>query len=295
MPIAPSELILNPDGSIYHLNIRPEHLATTIITVGDPDRVDTITKYFDTIRFTTHKREFKTSTGSYKGKEITVISTGIGTDNIDIVLNELDALVNIDLNTREVKKELTSLDIIRIGTSGSIQADIPVDSFLMSKYAIGLDALLHFYDSKHVQRLDIQKSFIDHMNWAQEKSDPYVVRCDDALSQKFASPDIVEGFTATNIGFYAPQGRELRLKTSNSFMNEKLATFSFRESGTEKDIKITNLEMETSGIYGLAKLLGHRAVSLNCILANRATMTFSKEPTERTEALIQYALERIIS
>ena len=163
MPIAPSELILNPDGSVYHLNIRPEHLATTVITVGDPDRVDTVTKYFDSVRFTTQKREFKTSTGTYKGKEITVISTGIGTDNIDIVLNELDALVNINLETREINEVHTSLDIVRIGTSGSIQADIPINSFLMSRYAIGLDALLHFYDSKHVQHPAIQKAFIEHM------------------------------------------------------------------------------------------------------------------------------------
>lgn len=294
MPIAPSELILNPDGSVYHLNIRPEDLAHTIITVGDPDRVDTVTSYFDTVRFTTQKREFKTSTGTYKGKEITVISTGIGTDNIDIVLNELDALINIDLKTREIKEKHTTLDIIRIGTSGSIQDNIPVDSFLMSRYAIGLDALLHFYDSKHVQHPEIQQAFVKHMNWATEKSDPYVVTCDETLAQKFASKQMIDGFTATNIGFYAPQGRVLRLKTSNAAMNEYMGTFRFRESKTGNDLSITNLEMETSGIYGLAKLLGHRAVSLNCILANRVTKTFSEQPTERTEDLIRYALECII-
>lgn len=293
MPIAPSELILNPDGSVYHLNIRPEDIAHTIITVGDPDRVDTVTKYFDSIRFTTHKREFKTSTGTYKGKEITVISTGIGTDNIDIVLNELDALVNIDLKTREIKKEHTSLDIIRIGTSGAIQEDISVDFFLLSRYSIGLDALLHFYDSKHIQHPEIQKAFVTHMEWAPEKSDPYVVRCDDTLAQKFTSKQLIEGFTATNIGFYAPQGRVLRLKTSDEMMNDKLGSFRFRENRSKKELRITNLEMETSGIYGLAKLLGHRAVSINCILANRATMTFSKRPTERTDELIQFTLECI--
>ena len=275
MAIAPSELILNEDGSVYHLHLKPEDIAKTIITVGDPDRVNTVTKYFDTIRFTTQKREFKTTTGTYQGKEISVISTGIGTDNIDIVFNELDALVNIDLETREIKKQHTSLDIIRIGTSGAIQKDILVDSFLISKYAMGLDALLHFYDSKHIQHPEIQNAFTNHMNWASEKSSPYVVTCDDTLLQKFSSSNIIEGFTATNIGFYAPQGRVLRLNTSDSKMNKKLGAFRFRESKTKKELCITNLEMETSGIYGLAKLLGHRAVSLNAILANRATQIFT--------------------
>ncbi len=292
MKIAASELILNEDGSIYHLQLKPEDIAHTIITVGDPDRVDTVTKYFDNIRFTTHKREFKTTTGTYKGKEITVISTGIGTDNIDIVLNELDALVNIDLETKTVKKIHTSLDIIRIGTSGSIQNDIPIDSLLLSKYAIGLDALLHFYKSKNIQYKELQEAFVFHMDWASEKSSPYVVSCDESLSKRFLSEQIVEGFTATNIGFYAPQGRVLRLKTTDEKMSDKLASFRFRESKTE--LRITNLEMETSGIYGLAKLLGHRAVSLNAILANRANQTFSTKPKEITEKLITYALDCIV-
>ena len=291
MPIAASELILNEDGSVYHLHLKPQDICTTIITVGDPDRVDAITKHFDSIRFTTQKREFKTVTGTYKNKEITVISTGIGTDNIDIVLNELDALVNINLQTRELHIEHTSLDLIRIGTSGSIQKDIPIDSFLLSRYALGLDALLHFYDSKHVQHLEIQKAFASFMNWAPEKSEPYVVSCDDALSRKFSSDTIFDGFTATNIGFYAPQGRVLRLETSDKQMNQHMGDFRFSESG--KELRITNLEMETSGIYGLAKLLGHRAVSLNAILANRATNTFSPTPKETVEKLILYTLERL--
>lgn len=287
--IPPSELILNADGSVYHLNLLPEHIATTIITVGDPDRVDAITSYFDSIECTIHKREFKTVTGSYKGKRLTVISTGIGTDNIDIVLNELDALVNIDLATRNQKETLTSLDIIRIGTSGAIQRDIPVDSFLMSKMAIGLDALLHFYDSTHIQDVDFQKAFVNHMNWSRDKSKPYLVSCDSDLAAHFMSPAMIEGCTATNIGFYAPQGRKLRLDTSDNEMNNKLESFRFRES------KITNLEMETSGIYGLAKLLGHRAISLNAILANRALKTFSSQAEKTTRALIEYTLERIIT
>ncbi|RMB60634.1 phosphorylase [Dokdonia sinensis] len=292
MTIAPSELILNPNGSVYHLHLQPEDIATTIITVGDPDRVDSVTKHFDNIRFTTQKREFKTSTGTYKGKEITVISTGIGTDNIDIVLNELDALVNIDLQTRTIKEKHTSLDIIRIGTSGAIQEDISIDSFLISRYAIGLDALLYFYDSKHVQHPEIQEAFIKQMDWSSDKSAPYVVSCDSSLALKFTSDELIEGFTATNIGFYGPQGRKLRLKTSDAMMNRKMGEFRFRESG--KNIRITNLEMETSGIYGLAKLLGHRAVSLNAILANRATMKFSSSPTQTTEKLIAFALNKIV-
>ncbi|MFC4635835.1 nucleoside phosphorylase [Dokdonia ponticola] len=295
MAIPASELILNPEGSIYHLHLRPEHVASTVITVGDPDRVAAVTAHFDTITHTVQCREFKTSTGTYKGKPITVISTGIGTDNIDIVLNELDALVNIDFKTRTLKKTLTSLDIIRIGTSGSIQEDIPVDSFLLSDMAIGLDALLHFYDSASIQHPEIQKAFIEHMGWAAEKSEPYVVSCDRDLASHFLSDQVVQGFTATNVGFYGPQGRVLRLQTSDATMNQKLGEFRYFDklSIPFRESKITNLEMETAGIYGLAKLLGHRAVSMNAILANRATGTFSKEPNKTTDHLIQYTLDRI--
>ncbi|MFT5861955.1 MAG: uridine phosphorylase [Flavobacteriales bacterium] len=297
MPIAPSELILNPDGSVYHLHLRPQDIADTIITVGDPDRVDTVTSHFETVRFTTQKREFKTSTGTYKGKEISVISTGIGTDNIDIVFNELDALVNIDLETRKIKDTHTRLDIVRIGTSGSIQSNIPVDSFLMSTLAIGLDALIHFYDSKHIQHSEIQKAFMKHMNWSEAKSEPYVVGCDSAFAKAFHSQDIQLGFTATNIGFYGPQGRVLRLTTSDPDMNVKLASFYCTDPSKETttQLPITNLEMETAGIYGMAKLLGHRAVSLNAILANRATNTFSKTPNATVKRLIQYTLDCLVN
>lgn len=289
MYIPSSELILNPDGSVYHLNLLPEQIASTIITVGDPDRVDTVAAYFDTVECTVHKREFKTITGSYNGKRITVISTGIGTDNIDIVLNELDALVNIDLDKRVIKPKHTPLDIIRIGTSGAIQKDIPVDSFLLSKTAIGLDALLHFYKSDHIQNHDFQKAFVTHMEWSQDKSTPYVVSCNTELAAHFESDVMLQGCTATNVGFYAPQGRKLRLETSDTKMNSKLESFRFRES------VVTNLEMETAGIYGLASLLGHRAISLNAILANRALKTFSEQPEKTTKALIEYVLERIIT
>lgn len=295
MQIAPSELILNPDGSVYHLHLLPEHIATTIITVGDPDRVDIVSSFFDTIEYTVHKREFKTITGSYQNKRLTVISTGIGTDNIDIVLNELDALVNIDLITREVKTKHTSLDIIRIGTSGAIQADIPVDSFLLSKTAIGLDALLHFYQSQSIQRTDIQDAFVRYMQLHPTKSRPYVVDCNHALAGYFMGDMMLEGCTATNIGFYGPQGRTLRLSTSDETMNKKLRAFRFSQPGLQPGSSaITNLEMETSGIYGLAALLGHRAVSLNAILVNRVMGTSSIKPTETIHLLIKYTLERVV-
>ncbi|TYB76632.1 phosphorylase [Bizionia saleffrena] len=288
MPIKESELILNPDGSVYHLNIRPEHLAKTVITVGDPDRVDDVTKYFDSVRFKTRKREFHTQTGVYKNKPITVISTGIGTDNIDIVLNELDALVNIDFETRKIKKELTTLDIIRIGTSGSIQNNIPIDSFLISEYAVGFDSLLHFYKSDAVQYKNISEALIEHTQWCDQKSSPYVVKCDDILFKQLNSDKTHSGFTATNSGFYGPQGRVLRLALQDDTLNDKLANFNFEGQA------ITNLEMETAGIYGLSKLLGHRAVSMNAIIANRANGEFTKNAKSTIDSLIHYTLDKLV-
>ncbi|RSK38634.1 nucleoside phosphorylase [Mangrovimonas spongiae] len=287
MPIKDSELILNPDGSVYHLNLKPEHIAKTIITVGDPDRVDKVTKYFDHIDFKVRKREFHTQTGTLNGKRLSVVSTGIGTDNIDIVLNELDALVNIDLERREVKPNHTSLDIIRIGTSGSLQEDIPVDSFLLSEYAIGFDSLLHFYDSEKVQHQNVSNALMTHTNWFQKKSHPYVVKGDNELLEKLSSNQTFTGCTATNVGFYGPQGRVLRLPLQDDLLNDKLASFEY------EGIKITNLEMETAGIYGLSALLGHKALSANAIIANRPKGTFSKSPKIITEKLIQYALEKL--
>jgi len=287
MKFGSSELILNADKSVYHLNLLPQDLADTVITVGDPDRVARVSQYFDKIDIRKGKREFLFHTGWLNNKRITVTSTGIGTDNIDIVLNELDALANIDFNTRTIKKERRQLDIIRIGTSGAIQPDIPVDSFLLSEYAIGLDSLLHFYDSTHIQHPQIQQAFIAHMNWLKDKSTPYVVTYDSSLAEKFLSDKIQLGFTATNVGFYGPQGRRLRLKLEDDEMNTKLASFYFENK------RITNLEMETSGIYGLSKLLGHRAVSLNCILANRPNGKFSLKPDLAISELINFALKKI--
>ncbi|WP_460218972.1 nucleoside phosphorylase [Psychroserpens sp. MEBiC05023] len=288
MPIKASELILNPDGSVYHLNLRPEHISNTIITVGDPDRVDSVTTHFDTIDFSTHKREFHTQTGTYKGKRITVLSTGIGTDNIDIVFNELDALVNIDLEAREIKPELTSLDIIRIGTSGSIQKHIPINSFVVSEYAAGFDSLLHFYDSAHVQHFEISEALKRQTNWFGKKSDPYVVKCSDRLFKALSNAQTFTGFTATNVGFYGPQGRVLRLPIQDNDLNDKLASFDYNGKA------ITNLEMETAGIYGISNLLGHHALSMNAIIANRATGEFSNNPKQVVNDLIIFTLDKIV-
>ncbi|GGX27206.1 nucleoside phosphorylase [Aquimarina muelleri] len=289
MAIAKSELILNEDGSIYHLQLKPKHLASTIITVGDPDRVDQVTQYFDEIEYKIHKREFHTQTGYYKGHRITVISTGIGTDNIDIVFNELDALVNIDFTTRKPKEVHTSLNIIRIGTSGSVQPNIPIDSFVISEIAVGFDSLLHFYDSHHVQLPDFSKALMSHLNWDKNKSIPYTVSWNQELGEKMLSKSVQKGVTITNVGFYGPQGRVLRLPLQDSNLNKKIASFEYNTK------KITNLEMETAGIYGIAKLLGHKAVSMNAILANRYSGDFSHNPKVIIDKLIQYTLKKIIS
>jgi uridine phosphorylase len=288
MPIKESELIINPDGSIYHLKLLPTDIAPTIITVGDPDRVAAVSKHFDCIAIKKQKREFNTHTGTYKGKRITVISTGIGTDNIDIVLNELDALVNIDFKTREIKKKLTSLHIVRIGTSGAIQSNVPINSFLISELAVGFDSLLHFYESQHIQDTAMSQAIMKQTNWLSQKSEPYVVAAHPELLNRFKSSETVLGFTATNVGFYGPQGRVLRLATQDNFLMNALTDFESHGR------KITNLEMETAGIYGLASLLGHKALSLNAILANRATGAFSETPTETVDRLITYTLNRLI-
>ncbi len=285
--IAPSELILNPNGSIYHLNLKPENCATNIIFVGDQDRVPKVSKYFDTIEFETQKREFRTITGTYKGTRMTVISTGIGPDNIDIVMNELDALFNINLETRKVKKEHTTLNIVRIGTSGSLQSDVPVDSFVLAKYGLGLDGMLHSYDCEHILEPDFEDAFIKHTNWSSRKARPYIVKNSDALEKKLASDEVFIGVTATAVGFYGPQGRVLRLAIQDPDLNSKIDNFEYN------GIKITNLEMETSAIYGLSKLLGHNACSMNAIIANRANGTFSENPYKPVEKLIVYTLNKL--
>ena len=285
--IASSELILNPDGSVYHLNLKPENIAHDIIFVGDPDRVGKITQFFDSIEFSIQKREFKTQTGIFKGKRLTVLSTGIGPDNIDIVLNELDALVNIDLNTRQPKEQLTSLNIIRIGTSGSIQADIPVDSFVLSKFGIGLDNMLRSYIVDAVTHTDMEDAFMTHTQWDVRKGRPYAIACSESLEKRMESNQMHKGITATIGGFYGPQGRVLRLPIQDSGLNAKMDTFQFKGN------RITNLEMETTAIYGLSALLGHNALSLNAIIANRASGTFSEDPTKAVDELIAYTLDKL--
>ncbi len=286
--IQPSELILTPEGKIYHLDLAPSQLAPTIITVGDPGRVEMVSKYFDTVETTAQHREFKTHTGIYKGKRISVISTGIGPDNIDIVFNELDALVNIDFEKRQVNRKLTSLDIIRIGTSGGLTPEIEVDSFVVSALGIGLDNVMHYYDkTDKIFNRDFAQSFIDHTQWNPDNSVPYAVEADKTLLKKLTSDRTIQGITITNVGFYGPQGRVLRAKLKDENLNEKLTSFRYKRK------KITNLEMETATMYGMAKLLGHRAVSMNAIVANRASGSFSENASKTIDALIQYTLEKI--
>lgn len=285
--IGPSELILNPDGSIYHINLKPEHVAPTVIFVGDQNRVEKVAAHFDKIEFKTQKREFKTIIGRLNGKRITVISTGIGPDNIDIVLNELDALVNIDLGTRTPKKEHTSLEIVRIGTSGSLQADIPVDAMVLGKYGLGFDGVLHTYANKNLFETSIENAFIKHCTYPTERARPYIVRNSIELEKKLLTEKVYAGITATAIGFYGPQGRVLRLSLRDDALNEKIEHFQYDK------LRVTNMEMETSVIYGLSKLLGHKAVSMNAIIANRANLTFSQDPYAAVDNLIKYTLKRL--
>jgi uridine phosphorylase len=268
--IPETELILNKDGSVYHLALHPEDLADIVLHVGDPERVSMASDYFDTIELKKNKREFVTHTGTYKGKRLTVLSTGMGTDNIDIVYNELDALVNIDLKTREVKDKLKSLELIRIGTSGALQADIPVDSFLFSEFGIGLDGLLNFYKLENdIAETEIIESFRQH------------------YPQKKLSEGMLKGITCSCSGFYAPQGRTLRYELSRPDLIKELNTFQ------HKEYRITNLEMETSGMYGLAKILGHHSCAVNVIVANRITNNFSKYYEDAMHQLVQIVLDRV--
>ncbi|WP_396209895.1 nucleoside phosphorylase [Flavobacterium sp.] len=285
--IAASELIVNPDGSVYHINLKPGQVAQNILFVGDQNRVEKITQHFDSIEFSTQKREFKTQTGTYKGKRITVMSTGIGPDNIDIVMNELDALFNVDFETRKIKKELTSLNIIRIGTSGSLQVDIPCESIVMSQYGLGLDNMLRSYLIDTISETEIEDAFIAQTQWDLRKGRPYVIAGSSKLVKRFESDAIFKGFTGTVGGFYGPQGRVIRLGIQDSDLNTKMDRFNY------KGIQMTNLEMETAAIYGLGKLMGHECLSLNAIIANRATGMFSEDPYKTVDALIEYTLHKL--
>ena len=283
--IAESELIINARGAVYHLDTKPEEIATTIITVGDPDRVREVSKHFDRFECKNQHREFVTHTGYVSNKKITVVSTGIGTDNIDIVLNELDALVNIDFESRTIKPQLTSLHIIRIGTSGSLQKDIPVDGFVASTHGLGIDNLMNFYRLEHNDEdKQLLHSFTTQTQLHNNIAHPYISGASSALLKHFVK-DFHQGITVTCPGFYGPQGRILRLGLSNPHLIDRLTQFSFGRH------RITNFEMETAGIYGLGKLLGHHCLSLNAIVANRVAKEFSKDGNKTVQRLIAKSLE----
>lgn len=285
--IEESELIINSRGAIYHLDVRPEELAPTVITVGDPDRVAEVSKYFDSIEVKRQHREFITHTGRLGSRRISVISTGIGPDNIDIVLNELDALVNIDFDTRLIKSSLTQLDIIRVGTSGSLQADIPVDSFVASTHGLGLDNLLNYYRLEHnEQDVQLLQSFITNTQLHAQISHPYISLASGNLLKNFVD-GFHQGITVTCPGFYGPQGRVLRLGIKNPELINRLTEFRYGP------YRIANFEMETSAIYGLGKLLGHHCLSLSAIVANRIAKEFSKDSAATIDLLIRKTLETI--
>lgn len=286
--IPESELILNPRGSVYHLDLLPEEISSTIITVGDPDRVQDVSKYFDRIELKRQKREFVTHTGYVGDKRLTVVSTGIGTDNIDIVFTELDALVNIDLKKRTIKDQLAKLRIVRVGTSGALQADIPVDSFVASEFAIGMDNLLNFYQLQHppVEK-EMLLAFLNHVQDNHIGFIPYVASGSDSLIALF-SKETTRGITLTCPGFYGPQGRMLRASLAFPQLTEQFSSFTF--SGH----RITNFEMETSGIYGMSHLFGHEALSLSTIVANRVEKKFSSNAHAAVDRLIQLAIEKLI-
>ena len=287
--IKPSELIINPDGTIFHLHLKQEQIADTIFLVGDPGRVDMIASYFDKIDCKVQNREFKTVTGWYKNRRLSVVSTGIGTDNIDIVVNELDALVNIDLKTREVKEKIKSLNLIRIGTSGSMQPEIPVNSFVISEKSIGFDGLLNFYEGRNtVSDLVFEQTFMSFTQWSNLLAKPYVVNCSEHLARLFSSDKTITGINISAPGFYGPQGRVLRIHLADPNLNKKIEQFDYLGK------KITNYEMESSAIYGLAKLLGHEALTICLIIANRATLEANENYHLDMEALVEYVLSRLI-
>jgi uridine phosphorylase len=285
--IQESELIINKRGAIYHLDLRPDELASTVIVVGDPDRVKLVSSYFDSIEVKMQHREFITHTGTIGSKRISVISTGIGTDNIDITLNEIDALANIDFNTREIKTRLTSLNIIRIGTSGSLQADIPVDGHVAGTHGLGIDNLINFYRlEQNEEEKQLLHSFVTHTQLQGQMAYPYIASASASLIKHFVK-DFYHGITVTTPGFYGPQGRILRLGIRNPELINSLTHFRFGQH------RISNFEMETSAIYSLGRLLGHHCLSLNAIVANRIKKEFSRDAHATVNDLIKKVLNII--
>jgi uridine phosphorylase len=285
--IAPSELIINSDGSVFHLHIRPEELAGKVILVGDPGRVDLVSSYFDSIEFRRESREFITVTGNYKGQRITVLSTGIGTDNIDIVVNELDALANIDFATRSPREDLKSLTLVRIGTSGAVQPDIPLGAFVLSHYSVGCDGLLNWYASREsVTDTTLENSFMNHMNWPEALPVPYFAKAHESLIKQFEK-DTIKGVTISASGFYGPQGRVLRIGLAIPDFLEKLESFRYG------DLRITNFEMEGSALAGLSAHLGHKAATICCIIANRHLKESEPDYKPYIKKLVETVLEKI--
>ncbi|NOY50402.1 MAG: nucleoside phosphorylase [Chlorobi bacterium] len=284
-----TQLVLNDKGAVYHLNLKPGQIAETIFLVGDPARAGIIAECFDEIEFQTSNREINTFTGTYKGKRLSVLSTGMGTDNIEIVVNELDAVFNIDFESKLEKEEKTCLNLIRIGTSGALQEDIPVDnSYIVSRYALGLDGLAYFYeDGPFVMEREMTASFINQMNWDDDLPKPYAIKSSDYLLN-ILGRDLRKGITLTAPGFYAPQGRELRLKTTDNTIIDRARKFEYGES------QITNFEMETSALYSLSAMLGHEALTVCNIIANRISNKFSPDYHSSMQKLIQLMLERVL-
>ncbi|MBR6140166.1 MAG: nucleoside phosphorylase [Bacteroidaceae bacterium] len=283
-----SELIINEDNSIFHLHIKPEQLADRIIMVGDPGRVNTVASHFETKECDIQSREFHTITGKYKGKRITCLSHGIGCDNIDIVMNELDALANIDFQKREDKPEHRTLTLVRIGTCGGLQPEAPLGTFIASVKSIGFDGLLNYYAGRNeVCDLDLEKAFVKHMNWCPQKGAPYVATADASLIEQVAGKEMLRGITVACGGFYGPQGRQVRLKIQDPKQNEKIESFRYGE------LKICNFEMESSALAGLAALLGHRAMTCCMVIANRYAKEMNTEYKNSIDTLIQLVLDRI--
>ena len=286
--IPSSELIINEDGSIFHLHVKPEQLADYVILVGDPGRVQTVAAHFDRLECDIQSREFHTITGWYKDKRISVVSTGIGCDNIDIVMTELDALANIDFKTRTINDELRQLTIVRIGTCGGLQPFTPTGSYIASVKSIGFDGLLNYYEGRNeVCDLELEEAFKQHMNWSPLKAAPYVAIANPELIDKVAGDDMVRGITIACGGFYGPQGRQLRLRIQDPEQNKKVETFEY------KGMHICNFEMESSAVAGMASLLGHRAMTCCMVIANRYTTEMNTEYKNSIDGLIQTVLERI--
>ena len=287
---APSELLINEDGSVYHLHVKPEQLADKIIVVGDPARVDLIASYFDDVECQIVSREFHTTTGTYRGKRISIISTGIGCDNVDIVLNEIDALANIDFQTRETKDRLRSFEIVRIGTCGGLQPDTPIGTYICSEVSIGFDGLLNIYQGRNaVCDLPMERALLNHLGWSGNMCcpAPYAIHSDKELVERIARTDMKRGITVACGGFFGPQGRQLRIPLADPHQNEKIGSFEY------DGLRITNYEMESSALAGLSRLLGHRATTVCLVIANRVAQEANTDYKKLMNNLIQMVLERI--